>query len=270
MLYFYCVCYDIKFLTKQRAKYAKRFAEKEQDIARIEAQLADLDERIGANYYVSGFEHPDVPVIAGEAPQTIELFNWGLIPNWTKNMHDAMSIANRTLNARSETMFEKPSFRDSALRRRCLVIIDGFFEHHWKNKKSYPYHIFLKNDEPMALGGLWDTWDDPVTGSTRQTFSIVTTQANTLMHKIHNNPKGSIGPRMPLIIPKEFTRQWLEVVDDKVDKELVLDLARPFDPELMDAYTVPRLKGKLAVGNTPEATQHYTYDELESSQGSLF
>ncbi len=264
------MCYDINFLTKNKIKYARRFAGSDQDIEDLEEQLTKLGERVGPHYHVSGFEHPDVPVITNEEPGKIQLFNWGLIPRWARDVQSAVEISNKTLNARGESMFAKPSFKEPAKTNRCLVIVDGYFEHHWKNGKSYPYHVFLKNDEPMALGGIWDVWKDRVSGLYRKTFSIVTTKANPLMQRIHNNPKASIGPRMPLIIPKQFDNDWLLPTKEPVDKAIVENVILPYDDDEMDAYTVPRLKGKLAVGNTPKALERYTYDELSSSQGELF
>ena len=264
------MCYDINFLTKKKIKYAQRFGDSEQDIKDLEEQLKKLGERIGATYYVSGFEHPDVPVITNDSPNEIQLFNWGLIPSWTKDIQSAVDISNRTLNARGETMFEKPAFKEAALERRCLVMVDGFFEHHWKYGKSYPYHIFLKDEEPMIFGGLWSTWNDRVSGLSKKTFSIVTTTANSLMEQIHNKPKASLGPRMPLIIPRGLEKDWLHASDDPVSKEIIDSVIAPFDAEKMDSYTVPRLKGKKAIGNSPLALEHFTYDELNSNQGELF
>ncbi len=264
------MCYDVNFLTKNKIKYARRFADSEKDIKDLEEQLKKLGERIGPHYHASGFEHPDLPVITNENPREIQLLNWGLIPSWTKDVQSAVEISNRTLNARSETMFEKPAYKESSLERRCLVIVDGFFEHHWKNGKSYPYHIFLKDGDPMALGGIWSIWKDRVSGLYRKTFSIVTTKANSLLNRIHNNPKASIGPRMPLIIPKELEKDWLGTTADPVTKDIIGSLIAPFDAEQMDSYTVPRLRGKLAIGNSPQAVEHFDYDELNSNQGELF
>ena len=262
------MCYDVNFLTKKKIKYARRFAGSEADIEELEKQLEELGERIPAHYHVSGFDHPDVPVITAE-PEGIQALNWGLIPNWIRDTSSAVELSNRTLNARSETMFDKPSFRESARERRCLVIVDGYFEHQWVNGKSYPYHIFLKNNEPMALGGLWDLWKDPVSGVYRKTFTIVTTRANPMMETIHNKPRGSEGPRMPLIIPRSMEEQWLMDHEEQT-RNLIEEISQPYEEELMDAFTVPRLKGKQATGNVPEANKEHLYDELNSSQTELF
>ena len=264
------MCYDIKFFTKKKIDYARRFARNEEDLQRLEEDLNKLGERLSAHYHISGFDHPDVPVVLDQDRDHIQLLNWGLIPAWTKDVRSAVEISKRTLNARGEDMFEKPSFKDAARHRRCLIVVDAFYEFHWRNGKSYPHHISLKNDEPIALGGLWETWKDRDSGLTRNTVAIVTTVANKMMAHVHNEPKGSIGPRMPLIIPRDLENDWLDPVEDNVGFERLKSVIAPYPEEEMEAYTVGRLKGKAAVGNVPEAASHVVYPELETSQGELF
>jgi len=264
------MCYNISYLTKKKLKYARRFGNNEADIKDLEEQLKKLGEKIGPHYHTSGFDHLDVPVITNESRNKIQLFNWGLIPDWVKDVRKAVELSNKTLNARGEEMFEKPSFRHAAKYRRCLVLVDGYFEYHWKNDKSYPYHIALKNDEPMALAGLWETWNLESEDLIRNTFSIVTTSANPLMAHIHNKPKGSMEPRMPLIIPRELEDEWLKPIDDPLDMNEIKSIIKPYDEEEMQSWTVPKIKGKEAVGNVPEAIEKVTYPELESNQGELF
>jgi len=264
------MCYDIRYLTRKKLQYARRFGESEVEINLLEKELQRLGERIGAYYHVSGFDHPDVPVILHDERGSIKLLNWGLIPEWVKDVKQAVELSNRTLNARGEDMFEKPSFKNAARYKRCLVLVDGFFEYHWKNNKSFPYHITLKDEEPMALGGLWETWKDHKSGLIRNTFAIVTTKANPMMAEIHNKPRGSIGPRMPLIISKEKENAWLRPISKESDIPGIHELVQPYSENELNAFTVPRLKGKSAVGNSPEAIKHIVYEDLESSQGELF
>ena len=264
------MCYDIRFLTKKKLKYARRFANNESDIADLEDQLRKLGERIAPHYHATGFEHPDVPVITNSERKKIQLFNWGLIPSWVKDVKKAIELSNRTLNARGEEIFKKNSFKYSARKKRCLVLVDGFYEYHWKNGKSFPHHIELIDEDPIALAGLWETWRLDSEDIVRNTFTIVTTKANPLMAHIHNNPKGSKEPRMPLIIPRELEDEWLQPINDPIDIEKVKSIIEPNDQELMRAYTVSRLKGKQAVGNVPKAIEKVTYPELESGQGELF
>ncbi|MFZ1808554.1 MAG: SOS response-associated peptidase [Cyclobacteriaceae bacterium] len=255
------MCYEIRTASLSKAQYVSRYGDsvdpKEWDRVLDGSQL---------QYHASGFDHPDLPVITNQSPDTIQLLNWGLIPHWTKDIGDVVRIQNQTLNARAETLFEKPAYKTSVVSRRCLIIADGFFEHHHKNGKAFPYHIQMKNHEPMSLAGIWDTWSGD--GLERTTVSIVTTRANPLMSRIHNNPKLSEGPRMPLILPKENEMDWLNLsVSDAKDLE---HLTLPFDESLLEAYTVAKLKGKQAVGNTVKAITKHDYQELMSVQTGLF
>jgi putative SOS response-associated peptidase YedK len=140
--------------------------------------------------------------------------------------------------------------------------VDGFFEYHWFNDKAYPFYVRMKNENPMLLGGLWETWHYRPEGMVRHTCSIVTTRANPLMEYIHNKPKGSEGPRMPLILPEGLEKKWLMPIEDKIDQEEIQELIKPLDESLLDYHTVSRLKGKGGVGNSPEAVKHFSYAEL--------
>jgi putative SOS response-associated peptidase YedK len=254
-------------MTKRAEKLAKRYGHSEEEVKFILAQFKKLN--IAPVYHVSGFDHPAVPVIISPSKE-IHLFTWGLIPHWIKTAVEAVTISNSTINARTETMFEKSAFREAARERRCLVLVDGFFEHHHKDKKTFPYHIRLKNDEPLTLAGLWDEWTDKTTGLVRRTYTIVTTRANPMMARIHNNPKASEGPRMPLILPKTAELDWLKPIHEKADQELIESLTQPYPEAEMESFTVKRLTGKEGVGNTPEALKEHRYQELEGQQGSLF
>src|SRR6185436_1060716 len=204
---------------------------------------------------------PVVPVII-DSTKTIHLYSWGLIPSWIRDPVEAVKISNSTINARAETMFEKPAFREPARNRRCLVITDGFFEHHHKGGKTFPYHVKFKNDQPMTLAGLWDEWSDHTSGIVRRTYTVVTTAANPLMARIHNNPKASEGPRMPLILPKNVENDWLKPINSSADEQLLNHIIKSYNENELDAYTVRRLRGKEAIGNVPEAVKPYNYPEL--------
>jgi len=257
------MCYNVNYLTKKRLEYARRL----QGIIDEKNLIREYDElyaRTGPVYFTNGFNHPDVPVITNSSPDHLQAFTWGLIPFWVKDPKQAVTLNKKTLNARGEDMFNKPSFRNAAKNKRCLVLIDGFFEYHWQKDKSYPHYIKMANDEPMLLAGLWETWNYQEEGMVRHTFSIVTTQANVMMEHIHNNPKGSEGPRMPVIIPKGFEREWLIEINDPLDQKKIQELIRPYEDKELEAYTVPRLQGKAGVGNVKEAIQECHYDELLS------
>lgn len=261
------MCYDKTYLTKRQERYAKRYGNGPEEVDFIKEQLGKLN--MAAVYHASGFDHPLVPVITN-TDKKIELYSWGLIPSWIKSPIEAVKISNSTINARAETMFEKPAFREAARERRCLVLVDGFFEHHHKNGKTFPYHIRLPNDEPMALAGLWDEWIDATSGLVRRTYTIVTTRANSLMARIHNNPKAEEGPRMPLILPQQYDADWLSVSSQAAMEELIEEVTKKSDTLHLESFTVKRLRGKEAVGNTPEALVPSSYQELETQQGSLF
>ncbi len=256
------MCYNIAYLTKKKLDYARRFRETG-DMTDLEKVLNELYGKAGPTYYASGFDHPDVPVITNTDPGKIQLFGWGLIPYWVKDPMQAVEISKRTINARGENIFEKPSFRVPAKKQRCLVLVDGFFEFHWKNDKAYPFYISLKSNEPMALAGLWDTWHNSSENITRNTFTIVTTRANSIMTFIHNKPKASEGSRMPVIIPRESEKVWLNggAVTDK-DINIIRRLLVSYDSDALETYTVGKLKGKNAAGNTPRALEKFDYPEM--------
>jgi putative SOS response-associated peptidase YedK len=149
-----------------------------------------------------GFSFPNTPVILHKKPTVITLCQWGLIPSWAKDI----DIRKYTLNAKIETITEKPSFKNS-VNNRCLVIVDGFYEWKWldeKGKQKQKYLITLKDEPLFSLAGLWSEWADKNSGEIIKTYTIVTTQANNLMAEIHNKKK-----RMPVVLTKEKQKEWL-------------------------------------------------------------
>jgi putative SOS response-associated peptidase YedK len=153
-------------------------------------------------------------------------------------------------------VFEKPSFRHSIAKKRCLVLVDGFYEWHEESNKKYPYYIRLRNQAAFALAGIWDIWFNEVTGETRNTFSIITTRANSLMEQIHNTRK-----RMPVILRQEDEQKWL---GSEIDREQIASLLSPYDDKEMDAYKVsPLISRRGENTNTPEVMQKYGYKGLE-------
>lgn len=153
--------------------------------------------------HINGFMFPKTPVITNKEPELIKMYNWGLIPGWAKDN----TIRQYTLNAKIETVAEKPSFRNS-INKRCLILADGFYEWKWldnKGKSKEKYLITLPNDEPFAFAGIWSEWVDKSTGEIIDSYSILTTEANPLMAEIHNIKK-----RMPVILRQEDELKWLE------------------------------------------------------------
>jgi putative SOS response-associated peptidase YedK len=179
---------------------------------------------------VSAFTLPELPVICSGSEDEIRLYTWGLIPFWVKNEEDARSIRTKTFNARAETIGEKASFRNSFRSKRCLVLADGFYEWHTDGNVKTPYFINLKDRNPFALAGLYDTWLNNDTGEHINTFTVVTTRANPMLEKIHNIKK-----RMPVILPPGNERQWLDTTLPMAD---IQRLFIPFNENLMSAMKV--------------------------------
>lgn len=254
------MCYDVAYQTKRTLEYARRRGYDPKTIEELEERWERVKD-IPARFHASGFEHPHLITFTNEDPWVPQAFYWGLIPFWVKDVKSALQTANRTLNARGESIFEKPSFRDAARYRRCLILIDHFYEHHHHKGKTYPFLIKLKNDEPMMLGGLWSEWTNVETGEIVQSISIVTTEGNELLSEIHNNPKME-GPRMPLLLAKDVQEQWLQPMHSKTDQEAIQALIQAYPADEMEAYPVGRLRGKHAAGNVPALLERVDYPEL--------
>ena len=152
---------------------------------------------------------------AGAAGRHLVLLRWGLIPSWAKDP----AIGARMINARAETLAEKPAFRTAFKTRRCLVLADGFFE--WQKQAAgpkQPYRIARRDGAPFAFAGLWERWRDPADGRTVETCTIVTTDANALLRPIHH--------RMPVILAPEAYGPWLDP-GSEVDRLQALLAAEP-------------------------------------------
>jgi len=152
--------------------------------------------------HLNGFAFPKMPVITSENPVIIEQYNWGLIPDWSKNQ----DIRALTLNAKIETLSEKPSFKN-VTHQRCMVLASGFYEWQWldsKGKNKVKYQLGIKDEALFAFAGLYSHWKDDLTNEVVKTFTIVTTEANALMSEIHNIKK-----RMPVILRPEDEQKWL-------------------------------------------------------------
>lgn len=255
------MCYNVKALLQSQLKRAQRQGrlEEAQEILHklIEMEVPDL-------HQVSGFSHPQL-LIYTEKDSLPVVATWGLVPNWVNNEDQKLKLWNTTLNARGETIFEKPAFRESAKWKRCLIYLDGFYEHHHFNGKTYPFFVQKKDAEPFAVAGLWAEWTDPKTHKRLITFSIVTTEGNKMMTKIHNNPKLE-GPRMPVILPHELEDVWINPQKSQIE---LSQLMLPFPEDLLQSHTVSRISGKESKGNIPDADKEFSYEELRSD-GILF
>ena len=214
-------------------------------------------------YFFSGFEQPQLPVLIGNVvprigknavgdysdlhcaevdttegnrPQnrgtqtniSLKLMQWGLIPSWVKSTEKAQELFAYGLNARAETIEEKPMFRDAWKQSACVIPASGFFE--WKevSKKKYPHYIRMKDESVMLMAGIFSEWVDPLTGELRETYAILTTEANELMREIHNVKK-----RMPVIL--DSTSAGLFLSASPKERKTIL---QPCDNDLIKAHLV--------------------------------
>lgn len=179
---------------------------------------------------------------------------WGLIPYWAKDK----SFGAKAINAASETAAEKPAFRESMKKRRCLIPADGFYE--WKKlgSKKQPYNIGMKDDGLFAFAGLWDRWKDPE-DKLIESCAILTTDANPLLKDIHD--------RMPVILSPEDYDAWLDPGD--VDPAHVADLLKPFDARQMRAYPVSSTVNSVK-NDGPECAEESIATQEGPAQGKLF
>jgi putative SOS response-associated peptidase YedK len=207
------LCYTIKIdLTREQIE--KRF--------RASVQQPEL---FSPGDKFSAFALPALPVICNDNPAHIKLYAWGLIPFWVKDYETADALRRRTFNAKSETLAEKPSFRNSFRTKHCLVITSGFYEWQTLGKEKIPYLMGLKDQQAFSLAGLYDRWKDPATGIIMDTFTVITTHANPKMEEIHNLKK-----RMPVILDPDYEGKWLS--SDLTAREIQA-IFEPFPQERM-------------------------------------
>ena len=190
---------------------------------------ADVASLVAPRYNIAPTQ--PVAVIANGETRVLELFKWGLIPSWAKDP----KIGNRMINARAETLAEKPSFRTALKKRRCLILANGFYEWKREGKSKTPMYIQMKDGRPFAFAGLWEAWKSP---DDREAWikscTIITTEPNDLMSMIHD--------RMPVILhPRDYAK-WLDSTPQTPDQLKLL--IKPFPADEMDAYPVSTLVNK--------------------------
>ncbi len=183
----------------------------------------DINKKITPHYNIAPTQK--IPVIYKDKNQEnrIEFMRWGLVPYWAK---DPM-IGYKMINARAETLTQKPSFKHLFKSKRCLVPSSGFYE--WKriDKRKVPYYIGIKNSKIFSFAGLYDNWKDSV-GNELKTFTIITTNSNNTLKPIHN--------RMPVILEREFEEDWLDVKTHDFDS--LKQMLKPYPDDKMIAYAV--------------------------------
>lgn len=201
-------------LTRRETEIVERFG--------VEHLLADDDESLKPRFNIAPSQM--VPVILDdEGKRRLAVFKWGLIPFWTKDLSKTKPV----INARSETIAEKPTFKHAFSKRRCLIPADGFFEWKKQNKDKVPMFIHIPEQELFAFAGLWDEWRSPE-GEVLRTCTIITTAANETMAPVHD--------RMPIIVRPEHESLWLDVsVKGVKELEPVLE---PWPNEGFEMYPV--------------------------------
>src|SRR4029434_10197952 len=167
------------------------------------------------------------PVITSASPNQISRMFWGLIPHWAKDK----TAAFKTINARAETVAEKPTYRDPLRRKRCIVPATGFYEPDKINfaKPPFPWHYFqVKNEKMIGLAGLYDVWKDKQTGNEIRSYTIITTTPNEMVGQFHD--------RMPVILDRELEDDRLN--PDIVETERLLQMLKPYPSEKMETWAV--------------------------------
>jgi len=227
------------------------------DILGLESsEIEKLKDSFQDRFYVNSYTLPNMPVITNEQPDTIQMYTWGLIPFWTKNQEEADKIRTKTMNARAETLFDKPSFRYAIRKKRCIIPASGFYEWRYLLGRNYPYYIHLKNRPIFYFAGIWESWHSQDSDETVYTYSIITCEPNNLLRKIHNKKK-----RMPVILPLKNQRDWIN--DDLSDDEIKEFMVAYPDDE-MNAYTISkRITSKTQERNVKEVIEPFNYPEIE-------
>lgn len=224
----------------------------------------ELEERFNSAFYSEDIERynpvPNFnlgpgqyhPVLTNEDPSMFNFQRWGLIPFWAKDE----KIAFKMINARAETIKDKPAFRGALNSRRCLIPLDGFYE--WEKRQkglSLPYRFVLEKKGIFSVAGIWENWKSP-SGQELKTFSIITVRANKTVGKLHG--------RMPAILFPSEERLWL---DNELKQEDLLSLLKPYPEDLMFGYPVST-KVNSVKNNSPDLISESAHPHYV--QGSLF
>ncbi|CCH02768.1 protein of unknown function DUF159 [Fibrella aestuarina BUZ 2] len=215
-------------------------------------------------YHINAYTFPRYPILTHQQPSQFQGIRWGLIPHWVKSKPDADKLRAQTINARSETIYEKPSFRQAAQRgQRCLIPVTGFFEWYTEGKEKYPFYLSA-TDQPIAsIAGLWDEWADPDTGEVLTTFSLLTTDANPLLAAIHNTKK-----RQPCLLTHDHEQAWLH--ENLTEAEALKLLADAYPAGHMHSHAISkRITSRTDDSNVPDVLAPATYLAL-AGKSALF
>jgi putative SOS response-associated peptidase YedK len=202
-----------------------RFTQKsERPDIQLEFYIQGWQAEPAVSYNIAPSQKAGVIINNGEN-NIYDTYQWGLVPHWAKDL----KIGNNMINAKAETITQKPSFKNPFKNKRCLIPSDGFFE--WKKfgENKIPYFIFIKDNSLFSMAGLYDEWPGP-DNKKLFTFTIITTEANELTAGIHDKK------RMPVIIQKKDREEWLD--NSKYNEADLLNFLKPYESKLMYAYEV--------------------------------
>ncbi len=281
------MCNFVSFDTNKAFRYLIKNAANSDDMRALHEQYSLWRENEPGRYmqkpvqselqrfFSPGIENAKLPaLLKGAGGPRLAQLKWGFIPNWRSDRpkddplkavdraRKALDIGRKTWNAASETMFEdeKPTWRDSAHDRRCVILLEGFFVMHYQDDETYPIYITLKDFEPLPVAGLWDV--ATINDKEYLTCAIVTQEANEKIHEINNG--GERPHTMPIILNPENFDQWLEPIDqgdyDKIDKISEL-ITAPSNRELEYISVVKNSEG--SVDNSQLAQDFFEYKELK-------
>ncbi|PQJ16733.1 SOS response-associated peptidase [Aureicoccus marinus] len=252
------MCYDIKTQLHTQLHKAKRLGDLKaiDEITKKLLPYTDLP-----LFHASGFSHPKLLIYTTDSPDFPSVAQWGLIPHWVKNEESKKKLWNNTLNARSETLTEKPAFRTAVKNNRCLIYLEGFYEHHHFQGNTYPFFVSKTDDSPLIAAGLYSDWLNPANEEWIRSFTIITTKGNDMMAKIHNNPKMKEA-RMPVFLEEDQADNWLRECEEELLEDFLSNIVQPSPEGVLKAHPTHRLRGKEYKGNTSAILEDATYPEL--------
>lgn len=292
------MCYDAEASTKRQLNKAIQLGASKEEIDALALNLINIrrkksgieplsePDQIDTNelpvfYHVSGFDHPEMPIMTGAIVPKFEVAIWGFIPSWVKSKEEAYDYKkpyNSNLNAQSETMFESRVFKDSAKHRRCAIMLDAYYESHHQHKKTYPFRISHKDNKPLWVAGIYENnqWVDQESGETTyfKSFGILTCPSNEILAKIHNNPKmvARSGHRMLVILDESQLNDYLKPHPHEKDpqeaiifQQSILAFCNPYDKDLLSYTPVRNLRKRKDLeylGNVPEIRERYEWPDL--------
>lgn len=246
--------YDISFATKNAKLYAKRYGDTEMWEEALEYMVP--------TYHVSGLSEPHLPVILNEDPENVDFLHWPFMP-----LEFAPKINGKpmkTFHARDDRIFtDKSIFKGSAESKRCLVMLDGFFDEYKKDDMTFPFYIQMKTKEPFMVAGLWQTFTDPVDEVETNTVTLITGPANKEVAWVRNEKPNTPESRMMYIVDKKDDETWLHGSPEEAKA-----LIKPLPDGLLEYYPCQPLKTvkrmhRFYLGNVPALLEKKRYKELD-------